>query len=103
MCIWSAGRKTTRIYGFSERNRSQPGEDSGNSGHETPSKAPRCPKIDRVSCGTQPIHFPTWGKGTSPISVNEKIVGLQVVRRSSDGLRRVEKATINLSSPGSTK
>src|ERR1041385_7925870 len=73
MRFWCGSGKATRIHGLRARDRSQPGENRGNSKHEASQTAPRCPKIDRLSRSTQSVHLQMGRESPTSLPTDEKI------------------------------
>src|ERR1041385_3537292 len=96
-----ASGKATRIHGLRARDRSQPGENRGNSKHEASQTAPRCPKIDRLSRSTQTVHLQIGRESPTSLPTDEKTAKFRLDGGSSNGVRRTQKAIVNSARPGS--
>src|ERR1041385_2440901 len=96
MCFWCASGKATRIHGLRARDRSQPGENRGNSKHEASQAAPRRPKIDRLSRSTQSVHLQIGRESPTSLPTDEKIAEFRLDGGSSNGVRRTQKNNCQL-------
>src|ERR1041385_3553954 len=102
MRFWRASGKATRIHGLRARDRSQPGENRGNSKHEASQTAPRCPKVDRLSRSTQSVHLQIGRESPTSLPTDENIAEFHLDGGSSNGVRRTQKTIVNSASPVST-
>src|ERR1041385_7380102 len=102
MRFWRAGREAPRIHGLRARDRSQPGENRGNSEHEASQAALRRPKANRLPRSTQSVYFQIGRESPTSLPTDEKIAELRLAERSSNGFRRTQKTTGNSASPGGT-
>src|ERR1041385_8178364 len=102
MRFWRAGREAPRIHGLRARDRSQPGENRGNSEHEASQAALRRPKVNRLPRSTQSVYFQIGRESPTSLPTDEKIAEFRLDGRSSNGVQRTQKSTVNSASPSST-